>query len=60
MATQLRAMLECGELSATKYTLGRVGFNDVMASNLLEALKQLPLSCIAPPVEAGSDIGDEE
>ena len=53
-------MFEGGELSATKYTLKRVGFNETMAFYLLGALKQLPPSSMGPPGIDARDLEEEE
>jgi len=56
--SQLRTMFDAGELSATKFTLRRVAFNDALVASLVNALQALH-----PPAEleaGGSDWSDDD
>ena len=49
-SAEMRAMFESGQLSATKYTLKRVGYSEATAVSLLNALKEVPQLSLNPPI----------
>ena len=56
--SQVRAMLETGQLSGTGFTLKRAGYNEVLVSHLIESL-QCSQQLRAATVIADDDVSDD-